>query len=95
MFGPGAVLDSFQSSGAAPKLLRGAITYVAGTTGAIATTTLFTVMGASDFLPCKGKYRVDLRWASNRRHRGHRQHGVFLDWHDQRHYLDDRKMARE
>lgn len=45
MFGPGAVLDSFQSSGAAPKLLRGAITYVAGTTGAIGATTLFTVTG--------------------------------------------------
>jgi hypothetical protein len=45
MFGPGAVLDSFQSSGAAPKLLRGAITYAAGSTGAIGSTTLFTVTG--------------------------------------------------
>ena len=45
MFATGAVLDSFQSSGAAPRTLRGAITYVAGTTGAIATTTLFTVTG--------------------------------------------------
>lgn len=45
MFATGAVLDSFQSSAAAPKLLRGAITYAAGSTGAIATTTLFTVTG--------------------------------------------------
>lgn len=45
MFATGAVLDSFQSSAAAPKLLRGAITYAAGSTGAIGTTTLFTVTG--------------------------------------------------
>ena len=45
MFATGAVLDSFQSTAAAPRLVRGAITYVAGSTGAIGTTTLFTVTG--------------------------------------------------
>ena len=45
MFATGAVLDSFQSTAAAPRLVRGAITYVAGTTGAIGATTLFTVTG--------------------------------------------------
>lgn len=45
MFATGAVLDSFQSSAAAPRLVRGAITYAAGSTGAIGTTTLFTVTG--------------------------------------------------
>lgn len=45
MFATGAVLDSFQSTAAAPRLVRGAITYAAGSTGAIGTTTLFTVTG--------------------------------------------------
>lgn len=45
MFATGAVLDSFQSSAAAPRLVRGAITYAAGSTGAIGSTTLFTVTG--------------------------------------------------
>ena len=55
MFATGAVLDSFQSTAAAPRLVRGAITYVAGTTGAIGTTTLFTVTGdvALTFLGAK------------------------------------------
>lgn len=41
----GSALDALQSASAVPRLVRGAITYVAGTTGAIATTTLFTVTG--------------------------------------------------
>lgn len=45
MFATGAVLDSFQSTAAAPRLVRGAITYAAGSTGAIGATTLFTVTG--------------------------------------------------
>lgn len=38
-------LLTLQNAGAVPRNLRGAITYVAGTTGAIGTTTLFTVTG--------------------------------------------------
>ena len=55
MIKQGPQLDAFQSAGAAPRLLRGAITYVAGTTGAIGTTTLFTVTGdiALAFLAAK------------------------------------------
>ena len=55
MFATGAVLDSFQSTAAAPRLVRGAITYAAGSTGAIGSTTLFTVTGdvAITFLAAK------------------------------------------
>lgn len=60
MFATGAVLDSFQSSAAAPKLLRGAITYAAGSTGAIGTTTLFTVTGDVSLVFLGAKCTTDL-----------------------------------
>ena len=41
----GSALDSLQSAGAVSKSLRGTVTYVAGTTGSVATHTIFTVTG--------------------------------------------------
>lgn len=60
MFATGAVLDSFQSTAAAPRLVRGAITYVAGTTGAIGATTLFTVTGDVALTMLAAKCTTDL-----------------------------------
>ncbi len=60
MFATGAVLDSFQSSAAAPRLVRGAITYAAGSTGAIGTTTLFTVTGDVLVMGLGGKCTTNL-----------------------------------
>lgn len=60
MFATGAVLDSFQSTAAAPRLVRGAITYVAGTTGAIGSTSLFTVTGDVVIKHLSAKCTTDL-----------------------------------
>ena len=56
----GSALDALQSAGAAPKSLRGAITYAAGTTGAIGSTTLFTVTGDVGLVSVMAKCTTDL-----------------------------------
>jgi len=53
-------LGSLQSAGAVPKQLRGAITYVAGTTGAIGSTALFTVTGDVLITGWQAKCTTDL-----------------------------------
>lgn len=56
----GPQLDALQSAGAVPKLVRGQITYAAGTTGAIGATTLFTVTGDVLVFDFRGKATTGL-----------------------------------
>ena len=56
----GVDIGSLQKAGLVPTTLRGAITYVAGTTGAIGSTTLFTVTGDVRITSLSAKCTTDL-----------------------------------